>query len=270
MSGSRSRAIAFCVILFPALALAFPQADPVPGGISIIPLANSSATKPTASFRGKSVLVAEHNGQWLAIIGIPLGSNPGLEFVQLEDSEALLDILPKQYVEQRITLQDNKHVDLKMADAKRALADKKLSDKALATLSANAPQLDFSWPHPGPLSSPFGLQRFFNNQPRAPHSGLDIAAAQGDPIKTPATGKVILVGDFFFNGKTVFIDHGQGVISMFCHMSKINVRAGQLLKQGDVMGLVGKTGRATGPHIHWSLSLNNARVNPLLFLPTRP
>lgn len=270
MSGRRSRAVALCMMLLPALGLAFPKAEPVPGGISIIPLAGSHAPKPSALFRGKPVLVTEHAGQWLAIVGIPLGSSPGLEFVQVGDTEALLDILPKQYVEQRITLQDNKHVDLSVTDAKRAQADKKLSDRALATQSAINPQLEFSWPHPGPLSSPFGLQRFFNNQPRAPHSGLDIAAPQGDKIKNPAAGKVILVGDFFFNGKTVFIDHGQGLISMFCHMSKIKVKTGQWLKQGDVMGLVGKTGRATGPHIHWSLSLNNARVNPLLFLPPRP
>lgn len=269
MSGYRA-SITFILSLFPLLGQAFPQAEPVPGGIAIIPLANSAAAKPAATYNGKPLLVTEHDGQWLAVIGIPLGTPAGLEFVQLDDSEALLDIFPKQYVEQRITLKDNKHVEPNPANLKRAQDDKKRSDKALATLSDTPPQLDFIWPHGGPLSSPFGLQRFFNEQPRAPHSGLDIAAPQGDPIKTPAAGKVILVGDFFFNGKTVFIDHGQGLISMFCHMSKIKVSTGQWLQQGDVMGLVGKTGRATGPHIHWSLSLNNARVNPLLFLPPRP
>lgn len=270
MSGYRAYC-AFILSVLPLCAAAFPKADPVPGGVAIIPLAGSATARPSATYNGNPVLVAEHDGQWLALIGIALGTPAGLNFVQLSDnSEALLDVFPKQYIEQRITLKNNKHVEPNPKDLKRAQADKKQSDKALATLSDTNPQLDFIWPHNGPLSSPFGLQRFFNDQPRAPHSGLDIAAPQGDPIKSPSAGKVILVGDFFFNGKSVFIDHGQGLISMFCHMSKINVSTGQQIKQGDVMGLVGKTGRATGPHIHWSLSLNNTRVNPLLFLPPRP
>ncbi|MNV61088.1 Murein DD-endopeptidase MepM [compost metagenome] len=118
----------------------------------------------------------------------------------------------------------------------------------------------------GPLSSKFGVRRFFNGEERNPHSGLDFAVGAGTPIKTPAAGKVILIGNYFFNGNTVFVDHGQGFISMFCHMSKIDVKVGQQLARGGVVGKVGATGRATGPHMHWNISLNDARVDPAIFI----
>jgi len=101
---------------------------------------------------------------------------------------------------------------------------------------------------------------------RNPHAGLDFAVPAGTPIKTPAAGKVILIGNYFFNGNTVFVDHGQGFISMFCHMSKIDAKLGQQLARGDVVGQVGSTGRATGPHMHWNVSLNDARVDPAIFI----
>jgi murein DD-endopeptidase MepM/ murein hydrolase activator NlpD len=118
----------------------------------------------------------------------------------------------------------------------------------------------------GRLSSPFGLRRFFNGQERNPHSGLDFAVPAGTPIKAPAAGTVVLVGDYFFNGKTVFLDHGQGFVSMFCHMSAIDVKVGDEVPRGGVVGKVGATGRATGPHLHWNVSLNDARVDPAIFI----
>ena len=112
----------------------------------------------------------------------------------------------------------------------------------------------------------FGLRRFFNGEERNPHSGLDFAAPSGAQIKAPAAGKVILIGDYFFNGKTVFVDHGQGLISMFCHLSAIDVKMGDELARGGDIGKVGATGRATGPHLHWNVSLNNVRVDPAIFI----
>jgi len=112
------------------------------------------------------------------------------------------------------------------------------------------------------------VRRFFNGEERNPHSGLDFAASTGTPIKAPAAGKVILVGDYFFNGKTVFVDHGQGLISMFCHLSAIDVELGQEIPRGGVLGKVGSTGRATGPHLHWNVSLNGSRIDPAIFIGT--
>ena len=139
--------------------------------------------------------------------------------------------------------------------------------KAYRSFSPNLPSnLVLDKPVNGPLSSKFGVRRFFNGEERNPHSGLDFAVPAGTPIKTPANGKVILVGNYFFNGNTVFVDHGQGFISMFCHMSKIDVKVGQQLARGTVVGKVGATGRATGPHMHWNVSLNDARVDPAIFI----
>jgi murein DD-endopeptidase MepM/ murein hydrolase activator NlpD len=127
--------------------------------------------------------------------------------------------------------------------------------------------IEFHKPVTGPTSSPFGLRRFFNEQARKPHSGLDIAAPEGTPIQSPAPGTVLDTGDFFFNGNTVLLDHGQGLVTMYCHMSKIDVAPGQTVNTGDKLGEIGMTGRVTGPHLHWGVSLNDARIDPLLFLP---
>tara|TARA_B110000014_G_C19792955_1_gene412015 strand:+ start:95 stop:559 length:465 start_codon:yes stop_codon:yes gene_type:complete len=126
--------------------------------------------------------------------------------------------------------------------------------------------LRFIKPAKGPFSSAFGLRRFFNNQPRNPHSGLDIAAETGTPIVAPAAGVVTNAGDYFFNGKTVFLDHGQGLITMYCHMEKINVKEGDSVSENDMIGTIGSSGRVTGAHLHWSVILNNTTVEPLLFL----
>ena len=107
---------------------------------------------------------------------------------------------------------------------------------------------------------------FFNEQPRNPHTGLDIAASTGTPITAASSGIVINTGDYFFNGKTVFIDHGQGLITMYCHLSSIDVLEGQEISQGEMLGKVGMTGRVTGPHLHWSVILNNTMVDPTLFI----
>ena len=122
--------------------------------------------------------------------------------------------------------------------------------------------LPFLQPVDGPQSSAFGLRRVLNGEPRAPHSGIDIAAPTGTPIRNPAPGVVTITGDFYFNGKTVFVDHGQGLISMVCHLSRIDVAEGDEVARGAVLGLVGSTGRSTGPHLHWSVSMNGSRVDP--------
>jgi len=111
--------------------------------------------------------------------------------------------------------------------------------------------------------------RFFNDQPRQPHAGLDIAASQGTAVKAPADGYVISTGEYFFNGNTVFIDHGQGMITMYCHLNHIDVKTGQHIKRGELIGTVGQTGRATGAHLHWSVILNRTMVDPELFLQNR-
>jgi len=173
----------------------------------------------------------------------------------------------KSYKEQHITIKDKRKVNPEKRDMERITREKKQIGSALQSWSArDVITVNFSKPVEGPTSSPFGLRRFFNEQPRNPHSGLDIAAPAGTPIRAPAAGIISDSGDFFFNGNTVFIDHGQGLVTMYCHMSEIDVKPGQPVAAGETIGKVGMTGRVTGPHLHWGVSLNNARVDPLLFL----
>jgi murein DD-endopeptidase MepM/ murein hydrolase activator NlpD len=125
----------------------------------------------------------------------------------------------------------------------------------------------FAWPVSGRISGVFGSQRIYNGTPKSPHSGLDVAAPQGTPVKAPAAGIVTFADpDLYLTGGTVLIDHGHGVSSSFLHLSRIDVKVGERVEQGQPFGLVGRTGRATGPHMHWGLNWFDTRVDPQLLV----
>jgi murein DD-endopeptidase MepM/ murein hydrolase activator NlpD len=176
------------------------------------------------------------------------------------------EIVDKRYTEQRITLKNQEMVTPNPQQLERIRAESK-RQRAIYTRVSKAIDLSagFTMPLQGRTTSLFGHRRFFNDQPRSPHSGLDIAAPTGTPITAPAPGTVALVDDLYYNGKTVFLDHGQGLITMYCHLSEQSVTNGQVVKQNQEIGLVGATGRVTGPHLHWSVSLNGYRIDPLTF-----
>ncbi|WP_407315242.1 peptidoglycan DD-metalloendopeptidase family protein [Pseudomonas sp. nanlin1] len=239
---------------------------PVPGGVAVIDLGNATQP-PKALYDGKPVLVVREQQTWRAIVGLPLTVKPGQQTLSVGGQARSFTVGSKQYPEQRITLKNTRQVNPNPADIKRIDAELAEQLRAYRSFSPGTPSnLLLDKPVNGPLSSKFGVRRFFNGEERNPHSGLDFAVPAGTPIKTPANGKVILVGNYFFNGNTVFVDHGQGFISMFCHMSKIDVKVGDNLTRGNVVGRVGATGRATGPHMHWNVSLNDARVDPAIFI----
>ncbi|HHJ80079.1 MAG TPA: M23 family metallopeptidase [Candidatus Tenderia electrophaga] len=254
-------------------AIELPQQDSVPGGIAIIQLNATGDVAPRVSYRKKPVMVIKSQQAWYALVGIPLTAKSGTHNISSKhagnENRYSFQVADKQYESQHITIKNKRKVNPNKNDMKRIGKERKKINAALAhwddTLYTRTLQLDL--PVQGRLSSPFGLRRFFNEQPRKPHSGIDIAAAKGTPITAPASGKIILTGNFFFNGNSAFIDHGQGLITMYCHMDSIKVKDGQLIKQGEQIGTIGMTGRVTGPHLHWSISMNNARIDPNLIVP---
>ena len=248
-------------------AAALPQDEPVPGGVAVVPLDRSGGKTPRAYFNGERVMVLKGEQKWLAVVGISLDTKPGRYAIRVEGRGLGFTVRDKRYAVQRLTIKDKRKVEPTADDLKRIRRDSAIIKAALAAWHPKAQvALQFDLPVRGPVSSPFGLRRIFNGEPRRPHSGIDIAVPAGTRIHASAPGRVAAIGNFFFDGNMVMIDHGQGLVTMYGHMEKILVKKGQRLARGEVIGLVGQTGRATGPHLHWGVSLNNARVDPTLFL----
>jgi murein DD-endopeptidase MepM/ murein hydrolase activator NlpD len=250
-----------------------PQAEPVPGGVAVIAIASAAEPAPQAWFDGRRVLVFRDEDAWHAVVGLPLALRPGAHQISAGESQEAaravrFDVRAKHYEPQHLTLANRRLVDPGPGDLRRIARDQEILARAFTTWTDRIPDsLSFDLPAAGRFSGAFGLQRFFNNQPRQPHSGLDLAAPEGTPINAPAAGVVMETGDYFFNGLTVILDHGQGLVSMYNHMSRIEVAKGMRVARGQLLGEIGKTGRVTGPHLHWTVSLNNARVDPTIFLP---
>lgn len=252
--------------------LELPQSSVVPGGVVVLDLDAASESAPQVSFGDHRVMVIREGDKWRALVGIPLSADPGRQVVRIgSDPQApqyqAFTVEPKEYATQRLKVAPAQ-VDLSKKDQERVARERIRIDAALETFSLTPPvTLQLRPPAEGPRSSSFGLRRVFNDQPRSPHSGMDIAAPEGAPVLAPADGRVVDTGHYFFNGRTIFIDHGLGLITMYCHLSAIDVQVGQAVSAGDQIGKVGSTGRATGPHLHFGVSLNRAFVDPALLLP---
>jgi murein DD-endopeptidase MepM/ murein hydrolase activator NlpD len=245
-------------------ALDLPHSESVPGGVRIIAL---SGPHP-ATFQQHRVMVIHRAGKWLAVVGIPLDAATGTGTLDVpEETAHTFPIGPKTYTVQRLTVAPSQ-VDLSPQDARRAAQERTRIHAAVATFSPAAPvSLALRQPVPGVRSSSFGLRRVFNGEARNPHTGMDIAAPIGTPILAAADGTVVDTGDYFFNGNTVIIDHGQGLLTVYCHLSAIGVQIGEAVQRGQGIGKVGMTGRVTGPHLHFAVVLNQEFVDPALFLP---
>ncbi len=238
----------------------------VPGGIAYLPLP-AQAQPPRVEYAGRQVLTLRKGKAWEAVVGIPLDTRPGTQHIQIVGGGSLsFRVGPKDYPVQHITLKDQRQVSPNAEDLKRIEADKRRIGQAMAAWSDTEPALTLVAPLSGTRSGSFGSRRFFNGEARKPHSGMDIAAAEGTAVAAPLDGRVVEIGDYFFNGRTVFIEHGQGFITMYCHLSEIAVRSGDRVKQGERIGAVGHTGRATGPHLHFGVALNRTWVDPALLL----
>ena len=259
----------------PSTASAWPRALPVPGGVVRLAL-GGAPHRPQASSDGVPVLVLGDAQAWTALVGVPLSATLGEAMIEWqlpgEPTRRMgYNVADKRYAEQRLKVAP-KTVDLSPEDLARFQRERAHQQTVIATFSAVPARWDvdpealrMQVPVPGPRSSSFGLRRMFNGQPRNPHSGMDIASPSGTPVEAPLAARVIDTGDYFFNGNTVWLDHGGGLLSMACHLSAIDVALGDVLSAGQRLGAVGATGRVTGPHLHWGVMLNRAMVDPALF-----
>lgn len=259
------------ICLFSSNVFSFPTESLVPGGIALIPL-GGSATKAEFNFKGKPVLITQQKGQSIAVVGLPLSLKPGEYSIsghiggRPELIRKYFKVTDKQYAVQKITIKDKHKVNPEQRDYQRIASESKRQKKAVNHWNNNQADLDFLIPVKGITTGSYGKRRIFNGQPRKPHSGMDIAADKGVPIIAPSDGVVIDSGDFFFSGNMVYIQHGQGLISLYAHLDRIDVQVGDRVKKGQIIGLVGATGRVTGPHLHWSVGLNGNWVDPALFI----
>jgi murein DD-endopeptidase MepM/ murein hydrolase activator NlpD len=249
-----------------------PRAATVPGGVALIRIPGAGDEMPVVTFQDRRVAVIRQSAGWVAVVGLGLSLAPGPYSISVDQPGSNprsieFKLTDKKYRTQNLKVAPGQ-VNLAPADEARVAQEQEKVKAALAGFSPDAPAtLRLAAPVNGPRSSSFGLRRVFNGESRNPHSGMDIAAPTGTPIKAPLAGRVVDTGTYFFNGGNVIVDHGQGFMTMYCHLSKIGVEVGQELKRGQVLGAVGATGRVTGPHLHWGVYLNGAAVDPALFLP---
>jgi len=242
----------------------------VPGGLAIIDLSEFEQ-KPKLWLGNKACVVIKQNNSYIGVVGIPLTSPAGALKVSIEANDKhfskTVNISAKEYPFEELNIKDATKVTPPPEVVPRILQEQKDIHKAYSNwVDIELSDLELQQPVSGRFSSPFGYRRILNGVAKQPHSGLDIANIEGTPILAPKDGTVLLSNEFYFNGNGVFLDHGQGLITHYCHMQTINVKPGQFVRKGEQIGTVGATGRVTGPHLHWSVSLNDTRVDPMLFL----
>jgi len=247
-----------------------PENHAINGGVTIIPLDINQ--KPTAYFNNKRVPVikSDKKNQWLLVVGVPLDNKQNI--LQLNMTKPTTSTIPFHastalYKTQYLSIANKRKVEPNPNDLKRIAKEEEKRKTILEKYTDRNPFTEnFIAPSNGRLSSQFGLKRVYNKKPRAPHSGLDVATPAGKPVLATASGHVVEAAPYFFTGNTVIIDHGMGVFSLYAHLDKMQVKPGEPIKQGKPVGTIGKTGRVTGPHLHWSMYINQTLVNPLLFV----
>ncbi|MBT8099495.1 MAG: peptidoglycan DD-metalloendopeptidase family protein [Gammaproteobacteria bacterium] len=261
------RLIAVLLLAVAALSAQAQEAALRPGGIAILDLGDATEPPPDVRYGDKPALLYEQDGRLKAAIGLPLDLKPGKVTVKVGNDDREIDVSAHAYREQRLTVKNQSYVTPDPVQLERIGRERKIIDAAInnyrpATLDGIALQT----PVDGPRSSSFGLRRFFNDQPRSPHKGMDIAAGEGTAIIAPRPGVVTATGDYFFNGNTIIVDHGQGLVTLYCHLSEIAVNEGDELGTGEKLGAVGSTGRVTGPHLHFGVYLNGTAIDPAILL----
>ena len=273
--GFCGKALALAALCTNVLAqMVFPQHAPYPGGVAVVKLSESTTAVLDVTYLGNRVLTVKREEGLYGIVGIPLDAVPGMQKIHVAAGqntvqvvyETSFEIEPKTYPMQHLKIAP-RFLQLSPENQQRnerdqpliAAAKKHRSDTPPATLLLDLPAA-------GRLSARFGIRRTLNGKPSWPHGGLDVAISTGTPLRAAADGRIIATDDYFYSGKSVWVDHGQGFITLYIHMSRIDVKEGDAVARGAVLGLSGATGQVTGPHLHWAVLLNGTYVDPELFL----
>ena len=244
------------------------------GELLLVVVEGQAAKKaPTGEFLGRALefFPAASTGTWLAFIGLDLDAPTGPATLQaaLRDASGravskavTLDVSPGSFPIQRLDV-PQKFVTPEKSDTERAESEAvKVHELYTHGEEKRLFEGRFDAPIPGAATARFGERRIFNGQPRSPHSGMDLRAKKGTPVRAPASGKVVLAGPLYFSGNTIILDHGLGLTTLYAHLSRMLVKRGDMVKKGQLIGKVGATGRVTGPHLHWALKFHEARVDP--------
>ncbi len=254
-----------------------PRESRVPGGVALVAVAPANEAKPAVTRDGANVWTVKRGASWVAVVGLPLSTAPGEHSVSVSRSggtgtngatqSVSFTVQNKRYPVQHVTLKDNAMVEPPPEVIAR-IESESVHIKTVRSQwrESDATSAAFGLPAVGRLSGRFGGSRVLNGKPRAPHAGLDVAVGTGTPVLAPSDGVVLDVGDYYFCGKTMFIDHGNGLISLFCHLSEHTAKVGDSVHKGQAVARSGATGRASGPHLHWSVYLNGVSVEPELFV----
>jgi len=227
---------------------------------------NSADAPVEGKFRDKKVYFNAYKDSFRAVLGIDLLTEPGTYSLDISINGTVLSravtVIKKAYPVQRLTLPKNM-VELSPENEARVEREQLKMEAVWPNETARLWAGDFINPREGKIVTKFGVRRVINKIPKSPHSGVDVEASEGEEVRAPNNGIAVLIDDQFFSGKSLILDHGQGIYTMFFHLSKILVTPGQQVKKGDVIGLVGSTGRSTGAHLHWGVRMQGARVDPL-------
>ncbi|MGD2139687.1 MAG: peptidoglycan DD-metalloendopeptidase family protein [Burkholderiales bacterium] len=243
----------------------------VPGGVAIVPL-GPAENAPVVRMGNNRIMVIGDPVQWQAVVGIALATKQGstlhisVNRADGDDVRLPIQIGSKNYATQELKVKPGQ-VNLSEKNLKRYRRESAHLKKIRRTFSTPlVGTLPLLQPVEGPRSSSFGLRRVFNGESRNPHSGMDLAAPKGTPVAAAAAGRVIDRGDYFFSGNMLILDHGQGLLTLYAHLSEMDVAVGDQIQRGQVIGKVGATGRVTGAHLHFGVYLNSVPVDPALFL----
>jgi murein DD-endopeptidase MepM/ murein hydrolase activator NlpD len=241
------------------------------GGVARLRL-GTAAQAPKAHLDGRRLLVTRERGEWVALAGIPLSAKARSKLpVEVAYADGRREVRPvrvaeKKYLTQHLTVPPDMAV-LPDEQLPRYEQEREHFARVLQTFSEEGPaSLALRQPVAGRRSGTFGLRRIINGMTRNPHTGMDIAADEGTPVVAALAGRVIDAGEYLFLGRTLVLDHGQGLLSLYAHMSALDAPAGETVAAGATIGKVGMTGRATGAHLHFAVYLNAVAVDPAIFL----